>query len=213
MGGGCTACCCWAGPRCPRQCSGVHVTPDHMQAYTHCFFTCFYCAASGTLSSCLHTAPAVARNLRTTCSQFKGAWGGWPPDGAWAAADALVTLAGFVADALADAAGTAAARSAAATAGANQTPAAAGSDAGTAAAGRSAAGDNTRFSAAEAACSANAHLDRHIDTAATQLVSPDLLRHAADGALTTAHWANSLVAAVQHSMPADGKGTDRQEKL
>ena len=56
----------------------------------------------------LHITLARVYSVASICPQVACDWGSEPPDSAWAAANALVALAGLVADALADADGMAA---------------------------------------------------------------------------------------------------------
>lgn len=150
-------------------------------------------------------------------------WGSEPPSGSWAAAHALVTLAGRLTDALPEADSTAGssaapAADAAGPAGtAGDSPSAAGDTAGPSADAAAAAGtaaDSVSAAGREAALPTEAHPEANQQAYRTkaQPALAELLRTAVAGAVAMARWAMAVLQAVQRSQPAFGVPFDRQER-
>jgi hypothetical protein len=156
----------------------------------------------------------------STCSQAHCDWGDEPPDGAWQSAHALVTLAGHLADVLADADRTAAGSSAAAagsstTAGSSAAPAAAAAAAGVAADARPAgpAGGMQAGGGGSAPTEAEDHAAwRAYTAAASQPSLEELAGTAVTGAVAVAGWAANVLKQVQRDGAGVSVYSNRLEK-
>ena len=163
----------------------------------------------------IHLAKCILPNAASyvvisNCLQAHCDWGTEPPGGAWQAAHALVTLAGHLADVLADADRTAAGSSAAA-AGSTAAPAAEPASAAGVAAGDQPAG--TTGSGGSSPTEAEHQAAWLVYTAAA--VQPDLgelVRTAVDGAVVAASWAADVLGRVQCGGPGVSVYTNRLEK-
>jgi hypothetical protein len=188
--------------------SPVFISTDEASTWPHVFLLSSLQAVIINISSCrVHPAKAMPLNgLMSACLQAKCSWGNEPPNGAWQSAHALVTLAGQLADVLADADRTAAGSSAAAagsSAAAAAQPAAA---AGTAADAYPACGDRPSTEAED--CAAR----RGYTAAVGQPVLDELVGNAVTGAVVVAGWAANVLKQVQRDGAGVSVYSNRLEK-